>query len=485
MYRQGNHWNRAQAVGQFRGTSYDLVNLAQAAGVQLAWGEAQSIIRSGRAWRYAQQLRDRIREEARNPRDQSSLERRIGPGDMATTSKRPRPEDSTKINVVTAGTVNDTYVKRTVRSKRSKKPKNMRRYLINQFIKNSTQEALFRWQGISKFEQNAMRTYPLLNTTYGTTQIQLPVYAFNLSALPLRGAGPSGASVTLRSIPMYRLVKDCYATGAITASNQNYSWVKQVKQFGSNEATTQLFEENEWMDQEKNESNAFCDTYMHNWSDIKLMLQARRKFQTRIHIYIVSFLNECGPRRKFWEINGVNFTERTEDTTVVDTDIQCSNDHFWDRFLQRKVVHPLACAMQPDKRERHLAIHHHEICELPCENSDANDSKVANQMRKISYKNNDTYKVTCAIEEETTGFKMVYDNNPVPANGLENPPGWPYKSGIRSEDTKKSPYVTKASADKWLLIVGETYVRDADINTDNYNSFDLVVRSKFTYYAKP
>lgn len=460
-------------------------SIALYSGIEVSRAEAARLLRlSGGQVRNAVQ---RLREEARNPRTRSRFERNIaGPEstvthssyyDQSTSDTLERQETRMMNNL--NGTLNTVYTNDKLNGKRRR---NDRRYIVNQFVKNSLQESIFRWQSLTPFEADTLRSYSLENKVYSFGEnrfLRLPCFAFNLSAMPWRVSGDP-AAVT-RSYPMYRLFKQLYPDAVTTAGTKNYKWEYMSKVHGGNEGQDEAGIDRFAMVAEKNESNNFCDKYLHNWSDIKLLIQGRKKYETKVHIYVVSFLNYSGPLRTYAK----GETEFVEDSESAQAEERASADHFWDRFWQKKVVHPLASTLKPDVNARHMVVHYHKSITFPVETTIENDYKTRQHIFQLFYKNNDSYNVACNIDAEETGWKMVHDNDPVLAGQLENPPGYPVKPNTVSEDPQYSPYVSNRHADKWLMICAEEFNRDVPTSQDNYCSFDCVIRSKFTYYSKP
>ena len=199
---------------------------------------------------------------------------------------------------------------------------------------------------------------------------------------------------------------------------------------------------------------------------------------------IVSFLNKCGPRRKFY--NG-QLEKYAYDNEALDPVEMSSNDHFWDRFLQKRIVHPIAANMKPDKTERHLVVHQNTVVDLPLETSIAGDSKPVNRILRLFYKNGNQYNLANTMNNEETGH-MIINHNPVPtAVQTQIPPGFSVEAEVQNADTiYTGPYVNAQSADKWLLIVADgLYHRPTDSNSiAQVPSFDMNIRSSFTIYKE-
>lgn len=379
-----------------------------------------------------------------------------------------------------AASVTHTMVKRRKRQRskqlNSRGARNSR--TLRHIADGLQRQMIFRYQSLSPFVGVDTAAHIFSNKAFvvgDKNALRLPVFAFNLSAMPVRYIRNGAFTTIMTSFPFYQLFKTCPNVAGDTAG-RNYYWEEQPKKLGNELGETEVFPANVSWDMEKQEHNSQTKHYVHEWSDINILLQAAKKYQTRVHLQIVSFLNGAGPRRRYF--SSAEGT-KTKDLELVETDEIAEADYFWDRFLQKKIVHPLAAHQNSDKRPRSMAVFHSEIYELPIQTTISSAAEPITKHVKLFYTNGASYNLMNAGELESTGYKMI-NHNAVPS-GVQTkvPPGYPTEANPTEVDT--DVYVDSRSADKWLLISGEVFNRDMTENADNYPSFDINVRGKWTY----
>lgn len=473
-------WNRNYEPQLWHGSPWALRRYLDSYGIVVSYNEAQEIVRRGSDLRRIIESRATRDEEGRIV---SRFRQKLGPEEVAPSA--PQQEDTSAPASISFpvksygmnGTsyFNDEKSRRVITS--GKRKRNVKKMLMNQFVKEGQDTVVARFQSLMPFETVSLRSYHLgVDFQANNNLIVTPIYAFNLSAMPRKLGNPSNWA----PCPFYRLLKTQSATGAASTGVTNYSWTVWEKGGYSNnegEKETDLQLKRIW-DMEDEGAPYPCDKYVHNWSDINLMFQAATKYQTSISVKIVSFLNDCGPVR----ISYKNAEFVTNDTQTLSGEQISSNDVFWDRYLQRKIIHPMAVNAKPDISTRHMVVHSSQNVELPIETNETVDARPITKMVRIFYKNNDVYNTSTTLDEEAYGHKVVYQHSAPGANQTELPPGYTVNANFNDSDTYASPYVINRSADKWLLIEPyNVYHRPAERTVENTASFDMLIRGKYTY----
>lgn len=433
-----------------------------AAGAQQAWSYYQNYLQNGGAGTYQQFI-------AR------------GPG-VPQPGNSTRTADMTGIigNAAVAASVTHTMTKRKKKQKGNMGRGGKKKMMINIMTKQIEQIGVYRWQSLSEYVGSSLCAHQFFNHAYvnaGRRYLDLPVYAMNLSALPFKG----NSTGTYATYPMYRLSKllPDAGTGPTNPNNEtNYFWSKVSKKKSNSLGEDETYPDRHKWYIEKQDGTPSSDKYIHDWSDINIMFQACKKWQTRVHVQIVSFLNDVGPRRSHY-MTGDETGEQIFDAAITDSEANCNIDFFWDRFLQKKIVHPLAAHMQPDINERNMAIFKNDTVVLPIATTISTAAEPLTNQYKLYYTNGNTYNTCYDLEEERTGWQMVNHNAAPTATQLTVPPGFCTSSTI---EPTKTAYVHNRAADKWLLLSAEVFQRDQPFDADHYPSFDINVRSKFTYF---
>lgn len=338
------------------------------------------------------------------------------------------------------------------------------------FVREAMNNVIGRWQtlnspmargsllsqGINFFENTAT------NTLY------MPCYAFNLSGPAATfNVDTSGTLTFGLSAPFYRLKKSATAAG----NTRQWSWdvYSGIKNDPLGIAT-----HNHWRLEHQDAPLRKFAEYTHNWSDIRLLLQGRNNNISRFHLYIVQFAYDgLGPVR-------TNDQDQTDTNSTDPEDIaQC--DYFWERFMMPKVVHPFACTKKTGLDHRHLIVHNHEVIEIGPSMSIEADASPLQYIKRIFYRNDKTYSVKSPMNCEQRLMPVGVDPNETTGLAGTQLPGY---SNVQGNEVVV-PYPTRR-LDKWLLIVMEDYDKtspDVPPTKDNCASFDLVVRSKYTYYS--
>lgn len=455
--------DRGALVRQRRRQDIDrLQRAARASGVLLTFNAAVDLVRE-----YGPEAINIVRNQARNPRDVSRLERLIGPGDRSessTNNKKPRVDPpNTMMNVDGDPTVGGyrqiSFSKKVLRGKRKRSVLSR----VIQDAKEQEQDVIYRWQTLLTPLPTTATLLTKVLSNYSTgTSLYTGCYCFNLSAPGQTGDGSYTA-------PCYRLYKDAAALTAARA----WKWDVQggIKNDPLGVATSAL-----WQLEHSEQNSVVNAQYRHDWSDIRLMLQGTTNYPIRVHVYVVQFkVDGLGPIRKYG-------AGAATDADINPTDPQeiSEADYFWERFMMPKMTHPFANTKKTGLQDRrHLAVLSHDVVMLNNELNISADAQPLQHIKRMFVRNGTVYTTINTKDVEASLMPSAG------RSGLTNaaPPGFANQAGNDMGDT-----FPLREYDRWLMIVPEHYIYTSDVvpqTTGNSPSFDICVRSKYTLFTKP
>lgn len=401
----------------------------------------------------------------------SSGGRKRRPSTSDGTSQQSRPMHH-------VGGLNMQYRKGTCRTSEKKQVKGrIQRLLIEHKLKETSFIARFQklTNGLYSGEGGrAIRAaYALDKQWQGGTPgaeeagqyMNLPVYAFNLSTLPLATVDePTDISYTA---PFYRLAKLKQASAVADATNQNYYWFTQKGQKRLNpdepSAIWQL---------EQIKGNPAIDTkvirndhYMWKWSDIEIAFAGSGLAPRRVHMALCRFKNPAaGPRRHY----GAHTDPASYDVYQADPKIVCASDLWWDKWLARKTVHPLRPTEAMHTSNVVDFLTYQCICLEPKENQHGANvwtQKMFHTANKLMY----------AVDPSLAETNHEPDINTGPSGAF-----------IKPKYNKDNKALTQGSfpakyADTWLMIWAEDYDMPKPLfgGGEPNLSFDLMIRGKY------
>lgn len=406
---------------------------------------------------------------------------------MYRQAKRLRPQDVPASHAAVAGAaaagqdIRVNHVANYHQSQFSKtvmrgRPKKSLLKRVANFMRNNQYDFISRWQSLTVPypSSSSMLSKYLANVNAGgladRTSWSMPAYCFNLSCNPYWNVDPgSGASTYGYGSPMYRLVKD----ESVAGTARQWTWQSEN---GVNNAAAGTGNNKPWQPEHYDGGLlGSLSKYRHDWSQIKMIVQGRNKFPTRVHLYVVSFpFDGVGPKREYTPGYTVD-----EDPTQADNIAQI--DYFWERFMEPKVVHPLSSTKKTGLDERHMYVYHHEVLSIGPELTVASDANPLQIQKHLFIRNGREYTTVSPVNTEQNLMPVGAD--PAEKTGIkaDQLPGFSNVAGSNVSD-----YFPKRSLDRWLLIVAENYVMDTGnpdtTSVDRTPSFDIVVRSKYTYF---
>lgn len=364
-------------------------------------------------------------------------------------------------------------------------------YMLNKSLGDplTTRTGRFLCKGFSSYADNPKYFLNSIMTTRTTpaypvtnTYRDLPMYAFNLSAMPWTGATTTNNTGQWCTIPFYRLSK----LGNLAQNSQQYVWLRQ--QMTVNQASQPDENVNAWsyVWNRKSQTGLINATplYRHEWTHVKLLLQCGFDCDCTVHTDIVQFKNRCGPIREIWENNGtatLNKTVTLMDDALDSTEYN-SNDVFWENFWAHRVVHPLAEFVNPDKDQyiKYLSKGSINIQPRPTDHG-----QNVRHLRDIFYKNGRIYSLKDEAQFDQTNYGSLVGqnaiNNPVVATGLDaDKDKFPNYTNMVENNHHVLPYNRDQSQDVWLLIYADMLPRQA---ASSACRFDFTAESKVQWLA--
>lgn len=451
--------------------------VAAALGLQYTGREISNLV-----YKYGPRVIEHLRSQARNPGTRSSIQRRFGPGniqtpDMIAPRRRkyvgPASGGGKRLhfgNGAVAGYQQLSYAKRVYGKK---KKTSVIKNLVRQ-ARESQVNYIGRWQSLTSPMPTSASLLAVKSGVYRTEGgiIYSPLYAFNLSS-PAQMNNSAGNPVY--TCPMYRLFKN----STVTASSKAWSWVvtegvRNHKDGVTNQARWNM---------EHYEGNIVrSENYSHDWSHIRLMLQGTTKYPIRYHIYLVKFLADgLGPER--YCRNNLDTAYVKKDTDTLDEHDMNEFDYFWERFMEPKITHAFANTKKTGLQTRkHLAVLKHEVVNIGSEVTISADVQPLQHIHNIFYRNGRIMNTMDAQAIEAT--------LPVADTGVGI--GTAGKVGFASTGTNpESDVFPERKTDVWCLVCPEVYVytgpgltTPVSESVENTPSFDVSVRSKYTFYPK-
>lgn len=379
----------------------------------------------------------------------SSLGRKIGPAGEALpppSMKRGRLGDAT-----TDGHVGGIQQVKFSRSRCGRRERHGVRQLWRKQLLNQ-KYMVSRWQSIAGFNQGWGSMWLSHHTTTANNVTELPVYAFNLSSLPYQSTTDPGGTAIMASLPMYRLRFDS------SQASPKYMWTSYAGVGNDGEGVENV---KRWRLEDMNTNEPARNPYwQHNWADIRMHFIGAKNRPVKIHCYVVSFRDECGPMR---QMTGISTEDPVNyDDSYPETALAQENDNFWNHYLATKVFSPIRTSKCDYPRK--LIVHKHESVLLNPDVSINNDTNPVQVVKKWFYRFDQYYK---GVKDDPEGDDIVNVSRPE------------YNNDFKNEVASLFP---KRSADKWLLIVGEVFDRIENSSDTNLTqpSFDINVRCKYT-----
>lgn len=209
--------------------------------------------------------------------------------------------------------------------------------------RNSMKKHLFsnyvsRFQSVNNYE-NANRSLLLVKEP-SDEALKLPMYCYNLSGLCHNRKFNADVNFDrYDKIPLYRLQKD----GVLAPGTQQYTWVSVP---GTNDNMDRDLSRT--ICENRTDPPGFIHYYKNVWNNIQMLVGCSQLCDCRIHIAIVKFRRNVGPRRAYWDVDSnsaVNFDPLLDVSSFERNKI----DGTWESFWAHRIVHPLS-SYTPDNK---------------------------------------------------------------------------------------------------------------------------------------
>lgn len=452
------------------GTGFYLVNAAynQLAneGIRVSRAAVERFVRAGADT--VQRVVSHFRQQARAPRDKSSVEQKMG--DLVG-AKRPRHSDTKAPGLrvtpdVTIGLMKDLTQSKSVCKFSNGKSNSKRRHM-----KALDKWFMARWQSISKnpFEKLSLGMNAVAYTNAGVTTMYMPMYCFSCSDLPFNVPtdGLTKSKHKLESQPMYRLVKR-YTTGSLTAS-KNYSWDAQCGLCNGPSVDFDGKADPNWHPQNLNCGIVNTLEYKPNYTVFDILMQCPKAMTCKMHLSLVQFKNSTGPARRLQNNQPWSGTVTPSGFTQDDDDFpeESNTDVFWECFWDKKTGHPLS-QYNMLNRQKHIKFLKDEVVTITPQDSTVLDAVHFRHHKQIVVKDGTWYSTSISSSADLQLARDVANDQfgqlpPVlGSNKYEYSYGYnvvrPVKETLGVWDTGD----TARERDVWLLI----WMEDNSINSN-------------------
>lgn len=350
---------------------------------------------------------------------------------------------------------------------------------LMQKIEAASYNVISRWQSLTCGSEDPLNATDLSHKlsyyaeTSGGLNTVLPVYAFNLSALPTNAHNFSGDAGFAKSVPMYRLLKD---------TDNKYRWfsvagVKNDPAGVSNSKFWQIESSDAGAPQSVNQYNL-------DWVAIRLMLKGAEDRDSKIDIMEVKFSDmKAGPLREYnWQKYPLNENapvDKVEDAEPTGDDIN-EITVFWDKYLASRTVHPFRTSyLAPKQISRMWTIIRKKTVTFPPMNAartvpgaTVGYTKCENIFQKYDY------------------FINLRSNNPatetavskaIVSNQVPQPPGYVAYDRMGADAKTQNSIYGAYDRDHWLIISAHAFDKsEASESYTLYPSFDVCIRQKIS-----
>jgi len=367
----------------------------------------------------------------------------------------------------------------STRTTKSGKKKKMGVALIRRMLIQSQQYCISRFQSLPDggvFDDITKGATKKLGYFHQTTQnrVYLPVYCFNMTALPVNANNFAGVVDLATNYPFYRLYKDM-------ATNV-YRWAVQ-QGFGNEPAGN--VEDSRWAPEDTSCTKAAqIDDYTIEWLNIRLLFKGATSRPNDIEISEVSFPGKAGPVRNYVQIGAV----RVEDELPTgDEENECTV--FWDHYLAPRTTHPLRTSyLPPNAIDKQLIKYStKKISIMPVTesmevNTDFAGSSTSMGVLPLMHCEN--------IFKRMNKIIKVRSDNPNASNSgaIINSTTSNFPAYNSNTSTSQCALFQPREKERWLMITAKTFARAGGTTEDTYAdlwrlfpSFDMVIRQKILW----
>lgn len=345
-----------------------------------------------------------------------------------------------------------------------------------------------RFQSLTPFNTTpcAHKLAMEINTGGGTPYVNsLPMYAFDLSSMAKGNYSIPSANTFVNSDydlqPFYRLTSQKTLSDTLA----DYTWAvtsgKKNNPDGATDGTVPWIEE---------ATGVYPDVYpnvnrfIHEWSDIRVVMAGAKDRPSRVHIKLVRFVKpEFAPRRILNQRGDFTNDPMELDPVMDDSETVQQHDNFWDSFWGHRITNPIRSVRNTMSLPIYEVLYH-KTFNFGTKLSTELNTNADQQVFKLFYENNSCYSTeTGRVDQEQTGVV-----------GTSNTDEFGYKAWQTDRSVGIPPNVdtcpwVKGNQGTWLLVYADNfYEASGSPPTPEDNkcpSFDLLVRGKHTMAHSP
>lgn len=341
-----------------------------------------------------------------------------------------------------------------------------------------------RFQGLTLFN-TAAATYPLnANYTSATDILTMPMYCFNLTAMPVNGitSGDITQAVTrVVTLPAYRLQKTATTT---TLPIYNWTQVSQGHGTSAGNLNTVTGWEIEW-DTINGNPPVQVNRYCVDWMKSKFVFKGASKRPIKMHMAFCKFEHPgAGPVRNFFNGAGVVAQESVDQDQFTDGTL------YWDHFWSTRVSNPIRTSRKPDnyKLRQPCRMWGHESFVL------GEDVSINNDPLPLQATYSRFHRFDKPMKCVNTSIPVTQSKNVVGQNLAAGGAAFGYVSAEKlAGSATGGTGVTQSAypaytADTWLLVWADVYDQstngayaDGSLQTDVSPSFDINLVCKYSY----
>lgn len=196
-----------------------------------------------------------------------------------------------------------------------------------------------RWQAMELFNSASGGLILQNNIAAFVNPINnMPMYAFNLTSLPLGGSieklNPGTTPGNVVTFPCYALEK---VAGTGSTSEYNWQYVNSINDAGNTGWRI------EWDSVGGQRPVPYVNKYFVDWANVQLAFRGALKRPVKVHVALAQFRNNAGPRRYYYD--GTDAVAYDTDASVEEKAANCA---VWDHFWANKISNPIRTSKAPE-----------------------------------------------------------------------------------------------------------------------------------------
>lgn len=344
-----------------------------------------------------------------------------------------------------------------------------------------------RWQSLSSFYSTpcSLQLATTVNSNAGTSlgARQLPMYCYDLSSMangsftvPSATDGTVGTNTDLTIVPCYRLQS---AKNGVNNTTNNYLW--GIINGANNDPSGTVTGDIPYLEDVtgvRPDVFPFVERFMHEWSDIRLIMCGAKNRPVRIHVKIIQWKEGCyaPPRLARNKANGT--VGLAIDDGLATEEAVREHDNFWDMFWGHRVSNPIRSVRNQESKPLYK-VHYHRTFEFGTKLTTEQNTNADQQVFKLWLENNAVYHTETGVEDQAqtnVQFATAGDDFGYKAYNID-----------RATPTARfdsNPFC-KGDQGLWLMVYADNFAQTTGAGGGNFDaniqpSFDLLVRSKHT-----